>query len=89
MLLSKQVVLQDQGQLYVGPASYQCVHINYIIVQDAVHCHEENILIYFSKIFNRYFDNQRENELEFSNENFEAPLSCGVALPPLHRYIGC
>ena len=40
----------------------------------------ENILIYFYKFGNRYFENQRENELEFSNGNFEAILSRGVAL---------
>ena len=40
----------------------------------------ENLLIYFSKFGNIYFENQLEIELQFSNGNFEATLSRGVAL---------
>ena len=44
----------------MGPSIDRCVHKNCIIYHDAVHCYGDNILIYFPKISNQLFKNQRE-----------------------------
>ena len=49
LIHGEQSILTDPGQLYVGPAMYQCVYSHCIIDQDTVHGYKKIRLIYFAK----------------------------------------